>query len=313
MLQQTKVNTVIPYYNRWLVEFPSIEAVAKANTDSVLKMWEGLGYYARARNFHSACIIIMNKFCGRVPENYQDFISLPGVGPYVAGAVMSIAYNVTIPAIDSNAYRVVSRIKSICLPFNGCKHEIAEFLSGHIPSDRPGDFNQALMDFGREICTFKNPLCGSCPIQENCSSVINNAVSKYPFRAKQVKKPHYRVAVGIVWHKNKILISRRKESGLLGGLWEFPGGKVKKGESAENCIIREINEELGVDVMPVSFLKQIKHVYSHFSITLDAFRCNYVAGDPSPIGCSDWKWINLEEIPQFPFPRASHKLFNFLI
>ena len=312
MLQQTQVLTVIPYYNKWLKALPNVNAVSRANLEYILKKWEGLGYYARARNFHSACKVVENRFGGRIPENYQDFQSLPGVGPYIAGAVLSIAYNISIPAVDCNAYRVVSRIKAINLPFNYCKNEIAEFLSGHIPSDRPGDFNQAIMDFGREICTLKNPACNTCPIKKYCCAFVNNSVEKYPFRTKRQKKPHYRVAVGIVWKKDKILISKRRENGLLGGLWEFPGGKIKNGEGAKKCIIREVNEELGVSVRPGKFLKQIKHAYTHFSITLDAYHCDYVEGIPGAFGCADWKWIRLEQISQFPFPKANHKLFNSL-
>ena len=313
MLQQTQVRTVIPYYNRWLRVLPSVNAVARANLEYILKKWEGLGYYARARNFHSACKAVEDIFKGKIPENYQDFQSLPGVGPYIAGAVLSIAYNLPMPAVDCNAYRVISRIKSINLPFNSCKNEIAEFLSIHIPSDRPGDFNQAIMDVGREICTLKNPACNSCPIRKHCNAFVNNAVDKYPLRTKHPKKPHYRVAVGIIWKKDKILISKRKENGLLGGLWEFPGGKIKNGEGAKKCIVREVNEELGVCVRPGKFLKQIKHAYTHFSITLDAYHCDYVDGIPGALGCADWRWIKLGQISQFPFPKANHKLFSSLV
>ena len=222
MLQQTQVRTVIPYYNNWVATFPDIKSVAKANIDKILKMWEGLGYYARARNFHLACKVVVHKFNGRVPSNYKDFQSLPGVGPYVAAAVMSIAYKFPVPAIDVNAYRVVSRITSINLPFNRCKNEIASFLSDHVSSDRPGDFNQAIMDIGREICTLKNPACNICLLQNFCSAFLNNAVDKYPFKVKPPKKPHYRVSVGIIWKRNNILISKRKENGLLGGAVGVP-------------------------------------------------------------------------------------------
>ena len=240
MLQQTQINTVIPYYKRWLSKFPNIKSVANADLESLLKMWEGLGYYARVRNFHSASNVVMNRFDGRIPDNYHDFQSLPGVGPYIAGAVMSIAYNLPVPAVDVNAFRVVSRIKSIDLPFNKCKNEINGFLFGHLPPDRPGDFNQAIMDLGREICTPKNPACYACPIQSHCSAFVNKAVDKYPIKIKKPARPHYYVAVGIIWKNNKILISKRNESGLLGGLWEFPGGKIKNGESGSDCIIREV-------------------------------------------------------------------------
>ena len=180
MLQQTQVKTVIPFYGRWVTKFPTIKSVAKTNMGSLLKMWEGLGYYARVRNFHYACIEVMKRFGGRVPDNYQDFQSLPGVGPYISGAVMSMAYNLPFPAVDCNAYRVVSRIKSINLPFNSCKNEIVGFLSNHISLKRPGDFNQAIMDLGREICTPISPSCDICPVRNNCCAFVSNTVNQYP-------------------------------------------------------------------------------------------------------------------------------------
>ncbi len=310
MLQQTRVKTVIPFYNRWVAKFPSIKSVAEANLGSLLKMWEGLGYYARVRNFHSACIVVMNRFAGRVPDNYQDFQTLPGVGPYIAGAVMSIAYNFPVPAVDGNAYRVVSRIKSINLPFNSCKNDLVEFLSNHISLYRPGDFNQAIMDVGRELCTPKNPSCGICPIQKHCCAFVYNSVDKYPFRAKRKKKPHHLVAVGVVWKGNKILISKRKENGLLGGLWEFPGGKIQSGEDAKKCVIRKVSEKLGVCVCPGKLLKQINHTYSHFSITLDAYHCDYISGSPGALPRDKWQWIFPQQIADLPFSKANHKLFD---
>ena len=313
MLQQTQVETAIPYYNSWLNDLPNVNAVASRDLNYILKKWEGLGYYARARNFHSACKYIVNRFGGRIPNNYRTFLSLPGVGPYIAGAVMSIAYNLPLPAVDVNAYRVVSRIKHIRLPFNKCNNKILGFLADHISPDRPGDFNQAVMDLGREICTLNNPTCSMCPILKYCAAFINNDVDKYPLRIKYTKKPHYRIAVGVIWKTNKILLARRLENGLLGGLWEFPGGKIKSGEDAIKCIVREVNEKLGIRVQPVRFLKQIKHAYSHFSITLDAYHCDYKDGAPSAIGYSDWKWVGLEEISLFPLPKANHKLFDVLI
>lgn len=248
-----------------------------------------------------------------VPNNYKDFLSLPGVGPYIAGAVMSIAYSLPIPAVDVNAYRMVSRIKSIGLPLSRCKNEVADFLSDHIPLDRPGDFNQATMDVGREICALKNPTCSVCHLQNYCTAFVNNAVDKYPLRAKHVKNPHYWTAVGIIWKNNKILITQRPAAGLLGGLWEFPGGKIKNGEGAINCIIREVNEGLGIRVRPIRFVKQITRAYTHFSITLDAYHFDYIDGVPNTIGCIDWKWVGLEKISQFPFHKANHKLFGTLI
>ena len=310
MLQQTQVKTVIPYYNSWLSRFPNIKSVAEANMDVLLKLWEGLGYYARVRNFHSACNIVINKYNGKVPNSSKQLSALPGVGPYISGAIMSIAFNRPIPAIDTNVFRVISRFNGIGGSLLENKKGVTRILSNIICNLRPGDFNQALMDLGREICTPKNPACNICPIMIFCDAAVNNSVDKYPVRAKSKKKPHYRIAAGIIWKKNQILVAKRKESGLLGGLWEFPGGKIKTDETAVKCIIREVREELGVCVRPGAFLKQINHVYSHFSITLDAYHCDYLGGVPEALGCADWRWIFPGQIADLPFPRANHKLFD---
>jgi A/G-specific adenine glycosylase len=223
---------------------------------------------------------------------------------------MSIAFNQPVPALDANAFRVVSRLQSVDKPFSKCKNEINGFLSEIILTSRPGDFNQAIMDLGRNICTPINPHCNICPLSKYCSVFINKTVSNYPVKLKSKIKPHYRVAVGIIWKNDNILISKRQENGLLGGLWEFPGGKIEQGESPENCIIREVREELGVSVKPTSFLKQIKHAYTHFSITLDAYHCEFITGIPRALGCSDWRWVTAEQIQGLPFPKANHKLFD---
>ena len=313
MLQQTQVKTVLPYFKKWVNKYPAVQSVANATQEQILKQWEGLGYYSRARNFHKACQIITLKFHGDIPPDLKKFSKLPGVGPYISAAVMSIAFHHPLPAIDTNAIRVASRLKMIKFFSPIDSKIIHRYFSDCIAIKRPGDFNQAIMDLGREICTAANPKCTICPVSMFCKALVDNSVDKYPVKIKPPKKPHYNIAVGIVWNKGKILISKRKENGLLGGLWEFPGGKIEEGEIAENCIIREIKEELGVHVRPTSFLKQIKHAYTHFSITMVAYSCDFLHGSPQPLGCDDWQWIKPGEIKRLPFPRANHKLFDQII
>ena len=310
MLQQTQVKTVVPYYNRWVSKFPTIQSVAEAPSDSILKTWEGLGYYARARNFHSACKIIMNKHNGKVPDSTRLLLSLPGIGEYISGAIMSIAFNQSVAAIDSNAIRVISRLNSINGPLQIRNQKIARVLSKLICPLRPGDFNQAIMDLGREICTSKNPSCSACPISSHCRSFVNSVVDKYPETILSNKKSHYSVAAGIIWNKKSILVTKRKEKGLLGGLWEFPGGKIRRGETATKCIVREVKEELGIIVKPRDFLKQINHTYSHFSITMHCYHCREKEKKISDQRSSNW--ITVNEIPKYSFPKANHKIFNFM-
>ena len=223
---------------------------------------------------------------------------------------MSIAFNMPVPTIDGNTIRVVSRINSINLPYPRSRKDIYSMLEKHIDRLLPGDFNQAIMDLGREICRPLKPLCNICPIHMFCNSFVNSSVDKYPIRMRPILKRHYNVAVAIIWNKDKILISKRKPGGLLGGLWEFPGGKIEKGECASECVVREVQEELGICVHTKTFLSRIKHSYTHFSITLDAFSCEYLKGEPRALGCDSWRWIYLNQIKNFAFPAACHKLFQ---
>jgi len=312
MLQQTRVSSALPYFNRWIKALPSPAAVVNAEEEVILKLWEGLGYYNRAKNFQRACAIIMNHHGGEIPNNEKQFITLPGVGPYICAAVMSIAFNAPLPAIDGNAVRVISRIHQISSVYPKSKKQITTILKKNIDPNNPGDFNQAIMDLGREICKPLKPNCDQCPIKKYCSSYVNNCVNKYPIRSMKPKKPHYCVATGIVWNNSKVLISKRNGDKLLGGLWEFPGGKIEQGEQSIDCVVREISEELNIQVKPLSLLGKIKHEYSHFAITMDVFNCKYLGGTPRAIGCADWQWISPSEISTLPFPGASHKLFKYI-
>ena len=312
MLQQTRVSTVLPYYKRWLSVFPDIPSVAKTNIDSILKLWEGLGYYSRARNFYRACQIVIEKYGGEVPRDPSEFLKLPGAGPFINAAVMSIAFNLPVPAIDANAARVVSRLICINKPFPQSKKRIYSFLAGLIDPSIPGTFNQAIMDLGREICTPKTPACYACPVSSHCLGYMNNTVDKYPIKIKRPPLPHYNAAVGMVWKNNKVLISKRKESGFLGGLWEFPGGRVRPGESGSCCVIREVQKRLNVLVNPMCCVKKIRQTYSHFSISIDAYRCKYRSGRPRAMGYSDYCWVYPYEVHKFAFHRAGSKLFDVI-
>ena len=188
--------------------------------------------------------------------------------------------------------------------------KINKFLSEHISDKSPGDFNQALMDLGREICTPKNPQCLECPISDHCKSYLMNQVSKYPIKSNKKKIfPHYDIGVGVIWHEDKILITKRKKNGLLGGLWEFPGGKIRPKETKEACIKREIKEELGIDIDISNFIAKVNHKYSHFAITLYAYHCHYKGGTIRCNSADNFKWIKLNNFSNYPFPKANHHLF----
>ena len=310
MLQQTQVETAKPYYHRWLTAFPDTKSVANASEEEVLKLWEGLGYYARARNFKSACEWIEHKNNGKIPIDSNDFRQLKGVGDYIHAAVRSIAFNEVLPVIDGNVKRVVARILELDSAPSKALSVIKEFLMREISRESPGDFNQAIMDLGSTICKPKNPKCIECNVHDFCKAYMHNSVDNYPLPEKKKKIPHHKIAVGLIWKENKILISKRHSHVMLGGLWEFPGGKIKDAESAKECVRREIKEELNVNVSVGKKINTIKHAYTHFTIELTAYHCQYESGEPTTVDCADFKWIKTNQIDSLPFPKANHKIFN---
>jgi A/G-specific adenine glycosylase len=310
MLQQTQVNTMIPYFNRWINIFPTLNDVANATEQEVLKLWEGLGYYSRCRNFQKATQIVMKNYDGVIPNNYNEFLRLPGVGPYTAAAVMSIAFNKSIPAIDGNIRRVSSRILGRKKMGAQAQKRIRNYLEREIEHHRPGDFNQALMDLGSSICTPQKPMCKQCPINTMCFAMDSGNPELYPEKRKKKKSPHYNVAAGLIWDNDKFFIQKRSAKSLLGGVWEFPGGKVEKGETVEGALKRELKEECNIEPTIHGKAGAVKHVFSHFSIDLTVFHCSI--DEQTPKTELPNTWITPNEIKQYPFPAANHKLFKIL-
>ena len=309
MLQQTQVTTVTDYYNRWITRFPTISDVANASIDEILKYWEGLGYYSRARNFYASCKEI-NKKGGSVPKGMEEFQNLKGVGPYIAAAVQSISFNEPVSVVDGNVNRVASRFNAYKTPADKNKKAIKIFMDSILDIDRPGDFNQAVMDLGRYICKPRNPLCLECPIHSSCIANQKSEQELYPIKVKSKPIPHYHVAVGIISNGSRLLITKRKEDGLLGGLWEFPGGKMKTNESPKQAIKREIKEELSIRIKTKDIIAQVEHKYSHFSVSINAIHCMYDGGDVELNGPTEYKWINPTNLSEYAFPKASIKLFK---
>ncbi len=312
MLQQTQVETVIPYYEKWLKKFPTVSHAARASEDEILKMWEGLGYYARGRNFHEACREVVLSYGGEVPDDADSFAKLKGVGPYTMAAVQSIAFQRPLPTIDGNVKRVVSRLLTLKKSPSQSLGEIELFLKENISKEEPGNFNQATMDLGATICRPQHPECLKCPVSSFCKAFKKNKVDIFPIPERRKERPHYQIAVGMVWRGDKILVTRRPPKGLLGGLWEFPGGKIEKGESAKECVVREIQEEVGLHIRPGDSIGVIRHAYTHFSIEMEGIPCQYVSGRPKAIGCDGWRWISWNDVPKLAFPKANHKLFPLL-
>ncbi len=315
MLQQTQVATVIPYYERFLARFPSVQALANAKLDAVLKAWEGAGYYARARNLHRAAQEIVARFGGQLPSTVAELLTLPGIGRYTAGAIASIAFKRDAPVVDGNVARVLCRYFNIKRdPKNsGTQKELWMLAENLLPRGRASDFNQGLMELGATICTPRHPQCGACPLHRTCQARRLGLQDKLPVKSQRRKLPHHEIAVGVIWKRGKILITKRFDKDLLGGLWEFPGGHCDKDESLEACVRREVKEELGIQVNVEKEFAVIDHAYSHFSITLHAFHCRWVSGRPRAIGCAAWKWIAPRALNDYAFPKANWKIIAQLI
>ncbi len=260
MLQQTQVATVIPYYHRFLARFPSVQALAGAPLDKVLKQWQGLGYYARARNLHRAAQKIVDDYAGQLPRNSAELRRLPGFGPYTAGAVASIAFGEATPAVDGNVKRVLARLFAIRgdLARGGDARQLQRIAAALVDPAAPGDWNQALMELGATVCLPKTPRCTECSLREQCQARAQGIEQTLPYKPARKPLPHYHVTAAVIRRNGQILIAQRPPEGMLGGLWEFPGGKQEPGESLAACLRREIREELGVEIevgQPVAVVK----------------------------------------------------------
>lgn len=315
MLQQTQVNNVIPYYRRFMEAFPTVEALAGAELHQVLKLWEGLGYYARARNLHKAANVIMDAHCGRFPTQMDEVKSLPGIGEYTAAAIGSMAFQLDVPALDGNVNRVLSRLFVVDADSksSGGKKILRDKAASLLVAGQAGAFNQAMMELGATVCTPRAPTCSACPISEFCRARQNNVQAHYTVKSPKRERPHKTVAVGIVFQWDRILIDQRKPDAMLGGLWEFPGGHVGNDERCAEAVVREVKEELDVDVEVLTQLATVEHQYSHFTVSLHAFICRFLSGTPQALGCNDWKWVKPKELANHAFPRANGKLIELLL
>ncbi len=315
LLQQTQVTTVIPYYHRIMEQYPGIAALAGADLQSVLKLWEGLGYYARAHNFHKAARLIVDQMEGRFPEVYEEIRRLPGIGDYSAAAIASIAFGRPRAVLDGNVKRVLARLSRLEAPVNDPAQtsHFQQKADSLLDRKSPGLYNQALMELGALVCKPRNPLCGRCPVKEHCRATTEGMVADYPRRLRNKSRPEYQVALGVIRKGNKLLITRRKNSGLLAGLWEFPGGKLLPGEKPEEGCLREITEETGLSVQIDRHLTRVKHSYTHFRIVMDVFLCNFESGRVRLRGPVAHRWVAATSLKKFPFPGANRKFIPRLL
>ncbi len=316
MLQQTQVDTVIPYYERFLAQFPTVQSLAEASLARVLKAWENMGYYARARHLHAAARDVVDRFQGKIPKTPEELISLPGVGHYTAGAILSMAFGQPVAAVDANVRRVLSRVFAVqeILQDSQTEQHLLGLAETLVPLEGAGRFNQGLMDLGATVCTPKKPKCTLCPVRDFCRAYACQLQDVLPVTRKRGPIPHCHMTAAVIWNQSKqVLIVRRENEGLLGGLWKFPGGKQESGEGLEACLRRQVREELGIEIRvgrPVTF---VNHAYTHFRITLHAFQCSRTAGEPKALNCADWRWVALHRLEDFAFSKADRRVMHAIM
>ena len=314
MLQQTRVETVLPYFYHWMERFPTIKDLAAADVQDVLQLWEGLGYYSRARNLHQAARRVVAEFDGQLPAERGDLESLPGIGHYTAGAITSIAFGQDAIALDGNLRRVAARIFNIAVPARSPQGEklLLENLQKSLPSGHAGDFNQALMDLGSSICTPREPDCSHCPLQSICQAAALGVQLERPVLDRRPASPHFLVTAAVIRRGTAVLITRRPAKGLLGGMWEFPGGKLEAGETLPECLVREILEELGAEIQVGQEIGVFRHAYTHFKVTLHAFEAVLKSGEPQALHADDLKWVRVEELSTFPMGKIDRQISRVL-
>ena len=326
MLQQTQVASVTPYFERWMGLFPDVQALTDARLDAVLKAWEGLGYYARARNLHAAAQRIVALHGGELPADQVLLLQLPGIGRYTVGAILSLAFGQPEPVLDGNVRRVLCRVYDIAedprAPTTERRlWELADDLVKAAPSGQAGDLNESLMELGALVCSPGLPDCDACPLAQWCLAHRRGLETARPVKAIRKQTPYYDVTAGLIQDPDgNFLIVRRAATGLLGGLWGFPGSAAGDCRLAEAnagalaaCLAEALSASLGIQVEPGEVLPVIRHAYTHFRITLHPFRCRLVGGEPRALGYAEMRWVSPAELEDYAFPVTDRRIAKRLL
>ena len=315
MLQQTRVEAVVPYFEKWMSLFPDIPSLANASEREVLNAWEGLGYYSRARNLHKAARIVAEDFGGEIPRDLEALRRLPGVGRYTLGAIASIAFGMDVSALDGNIKRVYARIFDVEEPVDSLAGEkiLWELADRNLPQGHAGDYNQALMDLGATICVPRNPRCLICPVMKLCKARQNGTQNQRPVKSPKKEVPHYVHAAAVVIERGRVLLAQRPSRGLLGGMWEFPNGRVS-GDPAKGlpkalktgyglCVrVRRGSQEQGA-------LAIIQHGYTHFHVTVHVFPGELI----SKAGETNLKWVSLNRLDAYPMGKIDRQIARMIM
>ena len=317
MLQQTRVEAVIPYFETWMRLFPTIQTLADASEQDVLNAWEGLGYYSRARNLHKAAKIVADQYKGEMPRDLEELRKLPGIGRYTLGAVASIAFGMDVSALDGNIKRVYARIFDLEIPVDSPAGEkiLWDLADKNLPKGHAGDYNQALMDLGATICIPKNPRCLICPVMKLCKARQNGTQNLRPVKTPKKDVPHYVHAAAVILQRDKVLLAQRPSAGLLGGMWEFPNGRVV-GDPAiglTKALTMGYNLRLRLprsqSARKKAALGIVEHGYSHFSVTVHAFRCELTSIPRE----TNLKWVSLNSLDDYPMGKIDRQIAKMIV
>jgi A/G-specific adenine glycosylase len=314
MLQQTRLQVVLPYWQRWMAAFPSLECLAVAEEHDVLLLWQGLGYYSRARRLQQgARQLAAAPGAHPWPRTLEGWLALPGIGRSTAGSILSSAFDLPFPILDGNVKRVLARLIASPRPPARQLNGLWQLSEALLDPQRPRAFNQALMDLGATVCTPRNPSCGACPWQGHCAAYAAGDPAAYPVKDAPRELPFQVIGVGVVRNAaGEVLIDQRLNEGLLGGLWEFPGGKQEAGEAIEATIARELREELAIEAAVGEELITLDHAYSHRKLRFVVHLCTWLSGEPQPLASQQVRWVRPEQLGDFPFPAANARIIAAL-
>jgi A/G-specific adenine glycosylase len=313
MLQQTRVDTVIAYYQKWMQKFPNLGDLAKATENELLSTWEGLGYYSRVRNLHRAAQIVVENYKGRIPENVDELVKLPGIGRYTAGAIASIAFKADVPTLDSNIRRVFSRLYNIEESVETTRTEklLWSLLNQDLPTGKAGDYNQALMDLGATICTPKKPACNNCPLSNICQAKEKGVQEERPLLNSKPNQPTLYFIAALLRNENKFLLNKRPSKGLLGGLWEFPNQQVSEYEEEQELKLKQLlKKRFGIIAEVGSQVGVYKHTYTHFHQIMKVYNCNYISENDILSGIN---WVTADKLSNYPMGKIFRMISNSLV
>jgi A/G-specific adenine glycosylase len=316
MLQQTQMERGVAYFRRWKERLPDVKALAAASEEEVLTLWEGLGYYSRARNLHRAAALVVERHGGRIPETEEDLLALPGIGKYTAAAILSIGYGRDVPLVDANVERVFSRLFDIDQPVRtgGVQKELRRRAAELLPQGRAREYNQALMELGGLVCRPRTPRCGECPLRESCEALRLGIVDERPVLSRPKEIVELDVVCGVLVHNGLMFIQKRLEGGVWPGLWEFPGGRIEPGETPEQALVREFQEETELVVGGLEKIRVIRHGYTRYRVTLYCFFCSLNGGQEEPVlhAAQEYHWAAPSDLGRFAFPAGHRKLIDSL-